>query len=126
LRLEGTDGLRVIGISKLTDQEREVLKAHKAVLLEALHKPAEAIDDCQGETVSRVPLVKEDPWAVETRRKYRLYAPNCNCCRQYRWRSKTCSPLGHAQHLKFSKQIYSQLILLLLSALVVITTLILA
>ena len=51
LRLEGTDGLRVIGISKLTDREREVLKVHKAALLQALRQSAEPVNDRQSETI---------------------------------------------------------------------------
>lgn len=78
LRLEGTDGLRVIGISKLTDQEREVLKAHKVALLQALRQSAEPVNDRQSETLSRAPRFNEHPGAVATRVKYGLYTPNCN------------------------------------------------
>lgn len=94
LRLEGTDGLRVIGISKLTDQEREVLKAHKVALLQSLRQSAEPVNDRQSETLSRAPRFNDHPGAVATGVKYGLYAPNCNRCRRYRWRSETCQQQG--------------------------------
>ena len=94
LRLEGTNGLQVIGISKLTDQEKAMLKAHKPALLQALRQPVEPVKDRQGETVLRVPRVKADPWAMAADVRYGLYAPNCNRCRQYRWRSETCQRQG--------------------------------
>ena len=97
LRLEGTDGLRVIGISKLTDQEKEVLKAHKAALLEAICQATEAINDRQSETMSRTLLLNEHPGTMETGVKYGLYAPNCNRCRRYRWRSATCQRQGRVE-----------------------------
>jgi hypothetical protein len=97
LRLEGTDGFRVIGVSKLTDQERAILKAYKPAILQALRQPAKAVNDCQGETVARAPRVKADPGAMTTRVKNGWYAPNCNRCRQYHWRSATCQRQGRVE-----------------------------
>jgi hypothetical protein len=93
-----TDGkLRVEGVELLTETEKVTLKAHKPAILQDLRQPAEAVDDRQSETVSRVPRVKEDPWAMATGVKYGLYAPNCNRCRQYRWRSETCQRQGRVE-----------------------------
>ena len=42
----------------------------------------------------RAPRVKADPGAMATGVKYGLYAPNCNRCRRYHWRSATCQRQG--------------------------------
>ena len=89
--------LRVKGVELLTETEKITLKAHKPALLQALCQPAEAVNDRQGETVSRVPLVKEDPWAMAIGVKNGWYAPNCNRCRRYRWRSETCQWQGRVE-----------------------------
>ena len=89
LQLKGLDGFRVVGISKLTDQERTILKAHKPAILQALRQPVETVND-QGETVSRVPPLSEYTGTMATGVKYGFYAPNCNRRRRYRWRSATC------------------------------------
>jgi hypothetical protein len=78
LQPEGADGLLVIGISKLTDQEKAILKAHKPTLLEALRQSAEAVNR-------------------DTAVKHGRYAPNCNRCRRYRWRSATCQRQGRVE-----------------------------
>ena len=97
LQLVGTDGLKVIGLSNLTEREKTTLKAHKPALLQALRQPAEAANDRQSETVSRAPRVKEDPLAMATGVKNGWSAPNCNRCRWYRWRSEICQRQGRVE-----------------------------
>jgi hypothetical protein len=89
--------LRVEGVELLTETEKATLKSQKPAILQALRQPAELVNDRQGETVSRVPLVKEDPWAMETGGKYGWYIPNCNRCRRYHWRSATCQRQGRVE-----------------------------
>ena len=79
--LATVDGkLRVEGVELLTETEKATLKVHKPALLQALRQSAETFDDRQNEIMSR------PPW--------RMYAPNCNRCRRYRWRSETCRRQG--------------------------------
>ena len=93
-----TDGkLRVEGVELLTETEKVTLRANKLAILQALRQPAEPINDHQGETVSRAPRIKADPGAMATRVKYGGYAPNCNRCRRYRWRSASCQRQGRLE-----------------------------
>ena len=75
--------LRVEGVELLTETEKATLKAHKVALLEALRQPAETINNRQNETLSRA------PWG--------LYAPNCNRCWRYNWRSEICQRQGRLE-----------------------------
>jgi hypothetical protein len=89
--------LRVEGVELLTKTEKVTLKTHKSVILQALRQPAEAVNDCQDEIVSRVPLSKAERGAMATGVKNQWYAPNCNRCRQYHWWSATCQRQGRVK-----------------------------
>ena len=89
--LAAADGkLRVEGVELLTETEKVTLKTHKSALLQALRQPAEAVNDCQDETVARAPRGTADPGVMRTGVKDGWYAPNCNRCQRYHWRSANC------------------------------------
>ena len=93
-----TDGkLRVEGVELLTETEKVTLRANKLAILQALRQPVEPINDHQGETVSRAPRIKADPGVMATGVKYGGYAPNCNRCRRYNWRSEICQRQGRLE-----------------------------
>ena len=93
--LATADGkLRMEGVELLTETEKATLKAYKLAILQALRQSAEQVNERQSKTVSRAPLLNEHPGAMATGVKYGGYAPNCNRCRRYRWRSETCQQQG--------------------------------
>ena len=89
--------LRVEGVELLTETEKATLKAYKLAILQTLRQSAEVANDRQSETMSRAPLLNEHPGAMATEVKYGLYAPNCNRCRRYRWRSASCQRQGRVE-----------------------------
>jgi len=87
----------VEGVELLTETEKVTLRANKLAILQALRQPVEPINDHQGETVSRAPRIKADPGVMATGVKYGGYAPNCNRCRRYNWRSEICQRQGRLE-----------------------------
>ena len=96
--LATADGkLRVEGVELLTETEKATLKAHKSAILQTLRQSAKTVNDRQAETVSRAPRIKADPGVMATGVKYGGYAPNCNRCRRYHWRSEICQRQGRLE-----------------------------